>query len=103
MAWLIRMLVAVAAGSAAAWGQPTAHGAGPSGLAAIAAIALAAAIVALLARGYRPGPALSAGPLLRRAIALRRKSWSAVFQRQRNPDAAGRPRPRAPGAAPAAA
>jgi len=37
------------------------------------------------------------------AAALREKSWSAAFQRQRDPDAAGRARPRAPSAVPAAA
>ena len=42
-------------------------------------------------------------PLLRRARALREKSWRAAFLRQRDPDAAGRARPRAPSAAPAAA
>ena len=44
-----------------------------------------------------------AGPLLQQAVAMRRKSWGAVFQRQLNPDAAGHARPRAPSAAPAAA
>ncbi|HYK32234.1 MAG TPA: DUF6412 domain-containing protein [Streptosporangiaceae bacterium] len=38
-----------------------------------------------------------------RASALREKSWRAAFLRQCDPDAAGRPRPRAPSAAPAAA
>jgi hypothetical protein len=42
-------------------------------------------------------------PLLRRTRALREKSWRAAFLRQRDPDAAGRARPRAPSAAPAAA
>ena len=40
---------------------------------------------------------------IRRASALREKSWGAAFLRQRDPDAAGRARPRAPSAAPAAA
>jgi hypothetical protein len=48
------------------------------------------------------GP-VAAGPMLRRAAALRHKSRAAVFQRQLNPDAAGHARPRAPSAAPAAA
>jgi Family of unknown function (DUF6412) len=42
-------------------------------------------------------------PQLRHARALREKSWRAAFLRQRDPDAAGRARPRAPSAAPAAA
>jgi hypothetical protein len=42
-------------------------------------------------------------PLIRRARALREKSWRAAFLRQRDPDAAGRARPRAPSAAQAAA
>jgi hypothetical protein len=47
--------------------------------------------------------AVTAIALVGLAVALREKSWSAAFQRQRDPDAAGRPRPRAPGTAPAAA
>jgi hypothetical protein len=42
-------------------------------------------------------------PMIRRASALREKSWGAAFLRQSDPDAAGRSRPRAPSAAPAAA
>jgi len=68
----------------------------PRDLLAVTAIALVGLAVALLACGI-------AGPLTGRAAALREKSWSAAFQRQRDPDAAGRPRPRAPGTAPAAA
>ena len=45
----------------------------------------------------------TARPLTGQGVALREKSWSAAFQRQRDPDAAGRPRPRAPSAVPAAA
>jgi hypothetical protein len=75
----------------------------PAAMLSIAAAALAGAIVALLAQAARLAGALHGGPLLQRAAALRRKSWSAVFQRQLNPDAAGHVRPRAPSAAPAAA
>ena len=47
---------------------------------------------------------ISAGvPLVGRVSALREKSWRAAFMRQRDPDAAGRPRPRAPSAGQAAA
>ncbi len=42
-------------------------------------------------------------PVRRRVTALREKSWRVAFLRQRDPDARGRTRPRAPSAAPAAA
>ncbi len=45
----------------------------------------------------------AARPLSGRSTALRKKSWGAAFLRQRDPDSAGRPRPRAPSAAKAAA
>jgi Family of unknown function (DUF6412) len=61
------------------------------------------AAVACLAGGARVARISAAVPLLSRARALREKSWHAAFLRQRDPDAAGRPRPRAPSAAPAAA
>jgi hypothetical protein len=75
----------------------------PSGLVAIAAAALAGTVVALLAQSAWLAELAASGPLPGRAAALRRKSWSAAFQRQLNPDAPGRARPRAPSAAPAAA
>jgi hypothetical protein len=75
----------------------------PSGsaLLAVAAVALTGMLVAFLAHGAKI--AVTAHPLTGRVAALQEKSWSAVFQRQLNPDAAGRVRPRAPSAAPAAA
>jgi phage-related tail protein len=80
----------------------------PSGgardLVAVAALALAALAVAVVARsGKIAFSAGAVGPLAGRATSLRVKAWSAAFQRQRDPDAAGRARPRAPSAAPAAA
>ncbi len=75
----------------------------PSGLLALAAVALTGLLVALVARTASITAALSTLPLTRRAAALREKSWLARFQRQLDPDAAGRPRPRAPSAVPAAA
>jgi hypothetical protein len=75
----------------------------PSGLLALAAIAMAGMLVALIARNASVTAALSTLPLTRRAAALREKSWLARFQRQLDPDAAGRARPRAPAAVPAAA
>jgi uncharacterized membrane protein len=80
----------------------------PSNLSAVAVTLLAGAVLAgalaaCLASGARLGRLSAAMPLLRRAAALREKSWCAAFGSQRDPDAAGRPRPRAPSAAPAAA
>jgi hypothetical protein len=75
--------------------------ASPRDLLAVTAMSLVGVAVALLARGGLG--AIAAGPLTGRAVALRDKSWSAAFHRLRDPDAAGRPRPRAPGRAPAAA
>ena len=79
----------------------------PSGLTALAATVLAgamlAAVLALLTSVAGVSRTTAALPLLRRARALREKSWRAAFLRQRDPDAAGRTRPRAPSAAQAAA
>ena len=70
---------------------------------AVLAGVLADALAACLASAARLGRLSAAVPLLRRAAALREKSRRAAFLPQRDPDAAGRPRPRAPSAAPAAA
>src|SRR5271170_2697817 len=79
----------------------------PSGLTALAATVLAgamfAAVLALLTSVAGVSRTAAALPLVRRARALREKSWRAAFLRQRDPDAAGRPRARAPSAAQAAA
>ena len=79
----------------------------PSGLTALAATVLAgamlAAIVAVLTSVTGVSRTAAALPLIRRTRALREKSWRAAFLRQRDPDAAGRTRPRAPSAAHAAA
>src|SRR5271169_4592689 len=81
--------------------------ASPSGLTALAGAVLAgavfAAVLALLTSVAGASRATAALPMIRRASALREKSWRAAFLRQRDPDAAGRARPRAPSAAPAAA
>jgi Family of unknown function (DUF6412) len=80
---------------------------GSTGLTALAATVLAgamlAAVLALLASVARLSRTAAALPMIRRASGMREKSWRAAFFRQRDPDAAGRPRPRAPSAAPAAA
>ena len=79
----------------------------PSALTVLAGAVLAgaafAAVFVLLTSVAGLARATAAIPLLRRARALREKSWRAAFLRQRDPDAAGRARPRAPSAAPAAA
>ena len=71
-----------------------------AGLVALAAIAVAAIAVAapaaLLARQIgRPVAALHAGV---RVVGVRQRASRAAYLRQRDPDAAGRPRPRAPSA-----
>ena len=85
---------------------------GPSGLIGPTATALAAtvlagamlaAVLALLTSVAGVSRTAATLPLICRARALREKSWRAAFLRQRDPDAAGRTRPRAPSAAPAAA
>lgn len=78
---------------------------GPSGTAmtALAVAVLVGAMAACLACASLIGRTTAAIPLTGRASALREKSWRAAFLRQRDPDAAGRPRPRAPSAALAAA
>ena len=68
--------------------------------AAVLAGAVFAAVLALVASVSRGTVAI---PVIVRARALREKSWHAAFLRQRDPDAPGRARPRAPSAAPAAA
>jgi len=84
----------------------------PSGLIGPTATALAATVLAgamlatvlaLLTSVAGVSRTAAALPLVRRARALREKSWRAAFLRQRDPDAAGRTRPRAPSAALAAA
>jgi hypothetical protein len=79
----------------------------PSGLTVLATAVLGgamfAAVLALLTSVAGVSRTAAALPLIRRARALQEKSWRAAFLRQRDPDAAGRTRPRAPSAAPAAA
>lgn len=80
--------------------------AGPSGLTVLSAAVLAAVLTGLvavtIAGSARIARSVTAAPLRGRAAGLQKKSWSAAFLRQRDPDAAGRARPRAPSAAPAA-
>lgn len=72
------------------------------------AAVLTIAVLAVVLAGCLVASASLAGaaagfPVLRRVTALREKSWRVAFLRQRDPDARGRTRPRAPSAAPAAA
>jgi hypothetical protein len=77
---------------------------GGSGIAvaALAATVLVGALAVGLATAALVGRVSATVPLIGRTAALRAKSWRAAFLRQRDPDAAGRARPRAPSAAPAA-
>jgi hypothetical protein len=103
-AGLLAALLGLAGAEVLGRWQSLAHAATtPSALVGVAAVAIAAALVVMVAHAAWPGTPLTAGPLLQRAVALRRKSWGAVYQRQLNPNAAGHARPRAPSAVPAAA
>lgn len=91
-----------------AWAAPVtgfllADLASPQRLAGLAVAVLAVALVGCLAAGASFAHAVAGVPFASRATALRDKSWHVAFLRQRDPDTAGRPRPRAPGTAPAAA
>ncbi len=101
-AWTSVVALPVELCRAAAHVLPAYGGLGSVGSVAVTALAVAALVGALavcLDRGARLGRACLAVPLVGRAAALREKSWRAAFLRQRDPDAAGRPRPRAPSAA----
>jgi Family of unknown function (DUF6412) len=74
----------------------------PAGLMALAAVTLTCLLVALLAQGARLAAAVTAAPQQSGVAALREKSWRAGFISQRDADAPGRARPRAPTAGPAA-
>ena len=80
----------------------------PSGVSGVAVTALAVSVLTcalascmLMAAWF--GRFAAGAPLTGRVAALREKSWLAAFLPQRDPDAAGRPRPRAPSSATAAA
>jgi Family of unknown function (DUF6412) len=100
---IARSLAAAPLAFAAGWQLLSQPHSGPAAMLAVATVVLAGLALAVLAHGTRLGTAVTAGPLTSRASALRAKSAGAVFQRQRDPDAAGHARPRAPGAIPAAA
>jgi hypothetical protein len=75
----------------------------PAGLMALAAVTLTCLLLALLAQGVRLAATRTAAPQKSGVAALRDRSWRAGFVPQRDPDAPGRARPRAPTAGPAAA
>lgn len=75
----------------------------PQRAAVLTVAVLAVAVVGRLAVGASLAGATAPLPVLRRVAALRGRSWRVAFLRQRDPDARGRSRPRAPSAAPAAA
>jgi hypothetical protein len=75
----------------------------PQRLAVLTVAVLAAVALGALAAGASLTRTTAGLPVLRRVTALREKSWRVAFQRQRDPDARGRTRPRAPSAAFAAA
>jgi Family of unknown function (DUF6412) len=75
----------------------------PQRAAVLAVAVLAVAVVGCLAVGASLAGAQAGLPVTRRVAALRDKSGRVAFLRQRDPDARGRTRPRAPTAAPAAA
>jgi len=72
-------------------------------ISALAVTVLVGALMLSLAGSAGLGRISTSVPLTGRAVALRAKSWRAAFLPQRDPDAAGRPRPRAPSAVQAAA
>ncbi len=74
-----------------------------SGLIMLTAAALSCVLAGFLTRGARVAATATAIPLRSRATALRAQSRRAAFLPQRDPDAAGRSRPRAPDVSPAAA
>ena len=101
-------LLIVLAALADLWGAAGHLLLAPFGMSTMAVTLLAGAVLlgglaACLASGARLVRLSAAVPQISHASALREKSWGAAFLRQRDPDAAGRPRPRAPSAAPAAA
>ncbi|MEV7599478.1 DUF6412 domain-containing protein [Kitasatospora sp. NPDC089797] len=82
-------------------GNMVSDGGALASVAAVAAVALVAGAVAGALAGARLLGARA--PAAVRSGVLRRRAFGTAFLPQRDPDARGRRRPRAPGAAPAAA
>jgi hypothetical protein len=75
----------------------------PSGLMVLAAFVLAGTILVAVVRCCQMAGAIASSSLAVCSMAQRMDYRAAVVRRQFDPDAAGRARPRAPGAVPAAA
>jgi len=75
----------------------------PQRAAMLTVAVLAAVLIGSLAVGASLAGATSVVPVRRRAAALRERSWRVAFLPQRDPDARGRTRPRAPSAVQATA
>lgn len=88
--WLLSSAFLLAAGPSLLTAPPGAA------LTATVAVAFALGAALALAGRARPDGAVSAGPRLARA-ATRARTERTAFLPQRDPDASGRPRPRAPG------
>jgi hypothetical protein len=73
------------------------------GLLAVASILAATLVVVLVCHAHGGQLDLRNSPVRGRAVALRERSRRAAFLRLRDPNAPGRPRPRAPGLRSAAA
>ncbi|MER6302837.1 DUF6412 domain-containing protein [Kitasatospora sp. NPDC001539] len=82
-------------------GELVTEGGALASVAAVAAVVLVAGAVAGALAGARLSGARA--PAVVRSGVLRRRAFGTAFLPQRDPDARGRRRPRAPGAAPAAA
>jgi hypothetical protein len=74
-----------------------------SGLILLAASAALLLLAALAVTGAIGARASGSSPHAVRSTAVRRRAWRTAYLPQRDPDGRGRPRPRAPGRAPAAA
>ena len=72
-------------------------------VAMLAAVVLATEVADSLTASATLARVTGTAPVLRRVTALDDKSWRVAFLPQRDPDARGRSRPRAPSAVPAAA
>jgi hypothetical protein len=75
----------------------------PQRAAMLTVAVLAVVLIGSLAVGASLAGATSPVPARRRAAALRERSWRVAFLPQRDPDARGRTRPRAPAAVQATA
>lgn len=105
MAFIYALFTALLLGPAGwtADGAPVADGAAPAlgAFALLAVVTVSTALVCAVVRGLAAWILPDSGEARRGS--MRRRSDAAPVPPQRDPDAAGKPRPRAPGAVPAAA